>query len=96
MKMEPLPRPAYLDAASPKQALISFHSEQAQHNRQQLTEQMLFEIEQHNRAGNRVDPARWWHDVVENAAWEDGSVIAIWRDRMRFHERCVEELVSVG
>ena len=92
--MEPLPRPPYLDQASPKAALISFHADQARLNRQHLTEQCLFDLE-HLRQSNHpyINPEDWWAQM-ETRKWEDGSIVAVWRDRMRFHERCVEFLTN--
>jgi hypothetical protein len=93
MKLEAIPRPAYLDAASPKQALISYHSEQARHNRQQLTEQMIFEVNEEARFRNIIaSPEDFWKKV-ETAKWDE-SPLAVWRDRMKFHERCVEFLTN--
>lgn len=92
MKMEPMPRPAYLDEHSPLAAMISYHSERARLAREQLTEQMMFDLEtDFHQAGVRPDPEQWWSDL-EELKWEDGSVCAVWRDTMRFHERCVERL----
>lgn len=95
MQMQSIPRPAHLDASSPKQALLSFHAEQAGHNRQQITEQMLFELEElrHSQAA-MINPSDWWADM-ETLKWEDGSILAVFRDRMKFHEQCVEFLTHV-
>lgn len=92
--MEPLPRPPYLDQASPKAALISFHADQARYNRQQITEQMLFDLEHLRNSDQPFLNPEEWMARMETLDWNDGSIVAVWRDRMRFHERCVEFLTN--
>lgn len=92
--MELIPRPAYLDAKSPKQGLLSYHMEQARLNREALTEQMLFDLEAlRGSQGPMMQPSDWWANML-TLKWEDGSVCAVWRDRMVFHEHCVEYLLD--
>lgn len=102
--MKPIPRPAHLDIASPKSALLSYHSERASRLRAILTEFMMaaldeplrmgFETPEEARAaGYEVTPEEWWARI-ETLKWEDGSPTAVIRDEMRFHERCMEYLVN--
>lgn len=88
--IEPLIRPAYLDIADPRQALLTYHRQMAQDLRTTLMDQMAFEAQ--------YDPEfiadSWWEQRVENACWEDGSIVAVWRDRLRFHERCMKVLTN--
>lgn len=102
--MKPMPRPAHLDIASPKSALLSYHSERAGSLRAILTEFMMTALNEPHRmgfetadearaAGFVTAPEEWWAQT--NALkWEDGSPTAVIRDEMRFHERCMEYLVN--
>lgn len=89
---KPLPRPAYLDAKTAKAGLISFHSEHAEFLRNTLREQMEFELEAH-APGDPETPAEWF-EMLKTLKWEDGSLKAVWRDRLAFHESALEFLIN--
>lgn len=103
MKLEPIPRPKYLDMASAKSALISYHTEKAGNCRAILTDLMMAAIDMAHKSGCETreearecgfvtSPEEWWAQT-ESLGWDD-SPTAVFRDMMRFHERCVEELVN--
>lgn len=104
MKLAPMTRPTYLDLESPRAALIAYHTEKAGNVREALTGIMMCSIdmafragfdtpEEARAAGFVVTPEEWW-EQTEQLAWDD-SPTAVLRDLMRFHERCIEELVNV-
>lgn len=94
--MQVEPKPAYLKANTPKQALLSFHSEQVEYLRESLREQRDFAARHHAMGGGKVDAA-WFAEydrTIAEAKWEDGSVSAVWRDRLAFHEAALEYLIN--
>lgn len=86
--LEPLPRPAYLDAADPKQGLITYHKEMVASLQETLREQMRFETTVYG-----ISPYEWL-DRLDTLKWEDGSIKAVWRDRLHFHQQALEFLTN--
>jgi len=91
--IDAIERPAHLDAATPLQGLLNYHALLAREYREHITESMHYEAGLMH-GGTPFDPQKWWKERVENAKCEDGSMLALWRDQMRFHERCVEYLTN--
>lgn len=91
---EPLPRPAYLDAKSPRGAIIAYHAQQADHLRETLKGLRDTAIEMARQSGMIVDQ-KWLDDYDARQAelkWDDASVGAVFRDRLKFHEQSLEFL----
>ena len=88
--MEAPPRMPYLDVVAPKDALRAYHTERADHFHDLLVEHGTFLLDDAALRGH-VTPTMFTEMLAE-ARWEDGSVLAIWRDQLDFHVRCLEYL----
>lgn len=94
MRIEP--KPAYLKATTVKQSLIAFHHAQVEDLREHLREQRDFAANYARHGGDKIDAA-WFQSydqMIAAASWEDGSVSAVWRDRLAFHEAALEYLLN--
>lgn len=89
-------KPAYLKASTVRQGLISFHTDQVELLRDNLREQRDLAARRASELGETID-AKWFETydrTIGAARWEDGSVSAVWRDRLAFHEAALGFLLD--
>jgi hypothetical protein len=74
--------------------MIAFHAEQVEFLRTCIREHREFCMVSDSDRGVKIDEM-WFKEHEERIAtlkWEDGSVSAVWRDRLAFHEASLEYL----
>lgn len=87
------PKPEWLKASTPKQAMMSFHAAQAEECRTALREARDTAIDFECPRGLTQVWMDAWNKRIDDARWEDGSLLAIYRDRLNFHEAALEYLI---
>lgn len=93
------PKPSWLQTATVKQGLIGFHAEMVQSAKDFFDQQYRMEIELHEVSTGtpwNAEASDAYRKRLAEAKWEDGSITAMMRDRMAFHEAALEFLTNAG